>query len=102
MEMFLRKEGLWNITNAPPDDLTPAQERDNENNIVLRICIEDLYLIHVRGMESAHECWTALMQLYVCDSVVSKISLMQKLHRVRMLPGISMTNHLQYMHGIVC
>lgn len=52
-------------------------------------------------MESVNESWTALRKLHVHDSVVSRTSLMQKLHWAKMLPRTSVSDHLQYLQGMV-
>ncbi|KAG8128775.1 hypothetical protein E2320_015637 [Naja naja] len=98
MELYLRREKLWMIATDPPAVLGDGDQRRNKEalaNIIL--ALEDSQLIHVRGLQSAKECWKALHSVYVRETASIKVLLTRRLYKAQLKPGESMSIYLQAM-----
>ncbi|KAG8147954.1 hypothetical protein E2320_001412 [Naja naja] len=98
MEMYLQWEELWTIVTNPPAVLDDGDQRKNEKALAsIILALEDSQLIHVRGLQSAKECWVALHSVYVRETVGSKVLLTRRLYKAQLKPGECMSTHLQNM-----
>lgn len=108
--MLLRTESLWSVVSSPPhveewDDEDDADKitqfsKDNEKGLCLiRLSLEDHQLVHIRGLESAKECWNSFKTIYAQDSVSAQIHLTPKLFRVSLHTEGDIMSHLEYMKG---
>ena len=61
MEMYLRRESLWQyVENPPDDDDNNDDEEGHANNDKARaaiiLCLEDSQLTYVRNLKTSQEC----------------------------------------------
>jgi hypothetical protein len=76
MQMILVHADLWDITSAPPDDMTPAKMKQSQKALALIVFNLSTSLIPiVRVCETASEAWSKLESLYAQKSQ----------HRIQML-----------------
>lgn len=107
MEMYLIKEKLWKIVNEdsppiPADDATAPQrapyqtwvEKDEEARAAIGLKFDDDQYCHLRGKNTAKECWLALKHHHEKDSLGNKVSLMRRICAKRMGENETMERHI--------
>lgn len=109
MKMVLVERDLWHLVNP---DAAPAVGQNEEQNAqialslvkalaVISLNIEDDQLIHVQGAENGRVAWLNLRNVHQRSTIGSKIRLLSRLFRTRMVEGESMQCHLNKISEIL-
>ena len=68
MEMYLRRESVWQIVCNPPAQLDEEDKAKDERALsTIILCLDDSQLNYVRGKSSSKELWEALKAV-LCET----------------------------------
>ena len=98
MQLLLKRESLWSVVEATPTPLTGENlQKDERAQAHIGLSVDDELLVHIRGLNTAKQCWDALKEIYTRQSVASKISLSRRLYNTKLEPGGDLRAHLRLM-----
>ena len=63
MEIYLRRESLWQYVENPPDD-NEGCANNGKARATITLCLEDSQVTYVRNLKTSQECWQALRNIY--------------------------------------
>ncbi|MCO5550661.1 hypothetical protein L7F22_004150 [Adiantum nelumboides] len=104
---MLMKKTLWGITNGKerkPRDATAAttwEERDNKAQAAIKLELDDTYIHHVDGCETAKETWDQLDTLFGAQAKGSKFGLLIEFFKLEMLAKTPLASHLNNMQSLM-
>lgn len=102
MQVLHKKEGLWMMIDKNP--CSPLTDnwtlKDEKVQATIALWMEDSQLAIIRGSGNAKAMWIALQNFYLCATAGSKVYLTWKLHRASLIPGDSLSLHLQRIVGL--
>ena len=99
MELYLIKEGLWDIVNkatpATPDDAWLA--KDGKARAAIGLRVEDSQLGHIRKQATAKGAWKALKEYHQKATLSNTVSLIRRLCSIKLQDGGNMEDHIRTM-----
>ncbi|MCO5566781.1 hypothetical protein L7F22_020461 [Adiantum nelumboides] len=105
---MLMKKALWGITNGKerkPRDATTAttwEERDNKAQAIIKLVeLDDTYIHHVDGCETAKETWDQLDTLFGAQAKSSKFGLLIEFFKLEMSAKTSLASHLNNIQSLM-
>ncbi|MCO5557476.1 hypothetical protein L7F22_011041 [Adiantum nelumboides] len=107
IKLMLMKKALWSITNGKerkPRDATAAttwEERDNKTQAIIKLELDDTYIHHVDGCETAKETWDQLDTLFGAQAKSSKFGLLIEFFKLEMSAKTPLASHLNNMQSLM-
>ncbi|MCO5581722.1 hypothetical protein L7F22_035611 [Adiantum nelumboides] len=107
IKLMLMKKALWSITNGKerkPQDATAAttwEERDNKAQAIIKLELDDTYIHHVHGCETAKETWDQLDTLFGAQAKSSKFGLLIEFFKLEMSAKTPLASHLNNMQSLM-
>ena len=86
MELYLMKEGLWQIVSKPkPEQVDNAwTENDTKAKAIIGLSVDDSQIVHLRGKETAFEFWSALKNQHQKSNLCNRVSLLKRLCKMKL------------------
>ncbi|MCO5557398.1 hypothetical protein L7F22_010961 [Adiantum nelumboides] len=104
---MLMKKALWSITNGKERkrrDATAAttwEERDNKAQAIIKLELDDTYIHHVDGCETAKETWGQLDTLFGAQAKSSKFGLLIEFFKLEISAKKPLASHLNSMQSLM-
>ncbi|MCO5572139.1 hypothetical protein L7F22_025890 [Adiantum nelumboides] len=101
------KKALWAITNGKerkPREASAAttwEKRDNMAQAIIKLELDDTYIHHVDGCETAKETWDQLDTLFGAQAKSSKFGLLIEFFKLEMEPKMPLASHLNNMQSLM-
>ncbi|MCO5567481.1 hypothetical protein L7F22_021174 [Adiantum nelumboides] len=104
---MLMKKALCSITNGKerkPQEAVAAmtwEERDNKAQVIIKLELNDTYIHHVDGCETAKETWNQLDTLFGAQVKSSMFGLLIKFFKLEMASKMPLASHLNNMQSLM-
>lgn len=77
------------------------EELDMKAASQIRLCLAKNVLANVIGLSTTKELWEKLEELYQTKSISNRLYLKEQFHKLQMVEGTTVSDHLSVLNGIV-
>lgn len=77
------------------------EELDMKAASQIRLCLAKNVLANVIGLSTTKELWEKLEELYQTKSISNRLYLKEQFHKLQMVEGTTISDHLSILNGIV-
>ena len=107
IQLLLIEKDLWDIVNGTiqkpqdADEITNWTAKDHRASALIGLGLSDAYLHHIDLSKTSKEIWDGLNTLFGSQASSAKMSIKQKLFRLKMNEGDNIVQHISTFHSLL-